>query len=399
VTSPSSRGSRGARVLAAAALLSLTTACGPVALGGGTVSSAPDGADQVALRAPASTTAPTTTPPVAPSATPTPVPTVPVVPSTPASEAQAQATTATDSTAAAGTARAGSTTVGNSGAGSTAGGSTTGDTGNELAAANRSTTSTAPTRAASSAAASSSTAPARSAVTATGALTNRTSSYSAAGHTADYRVFAEGIDTARPVGLLVYIDGTGEYGVENPTSSYAIGGSAGLAAVARAHNMVLVAPFSPNRSCECWEQGDAAGYAKYLASLIGAVQAQYSADDLWVAGYSSGSQAATRFLFPVHPGLWARGGGVIAIGGGGAPASRSTSIPASIRDAVVMRWDTGALDTGSGGGFNALSGPYGAQAGERWYAGQGFDTAIVVPAGVGHARNGQFGRIVDGFIG
>ena len=69
---------------------------------------------------------------------------------------------------------------------------------------------------------------------------------------------------SKPVGLLVYADGTGEYGLENPNSSYAIAGSGGLASVARAHNMVLLTPFSPNRSCKCWEQGDAAGYADYV---------------------------------------------------------------------------------------------------------------------------------------
>jgi hypothetical protein len=231
----------------------------------------------------------------------------------------------------------------------------------------------------------------------TGALTNRTASFSAAGYTANYRVFAEGVDPARAIGLLVYADGTGEYGVENPTSSYAIGGSAGLAAVARARNMVLVTPFSPNHACQCWERGDPAGYATYLAGLITKMKTEYGANELWVAGYSSGSQAATRFLFPAHPGLWSVGGGVVAIGGGGAPIGR-VSFPADVKGKVVLRWDTGALDTGAGGGFNALSGPYGAKAGQQWYASQGFNTRLVVPAGVGHARNGQFGTIVAAFL-
>ncbi|MGY1748712.1 hypothetical protein [Modestobacter sp. SYSU DS0511] len=231
----------------------------------------------------------------------------------------------------------------------------------------------------------------------TAPLTNRTASFSAAGYTADYRVFAEGVDPAKPIGLLVYADGTGEYGIENPTQSYAIGGSNGLAAVARAHNMVLVAPFSPNRSCQCWERGDAAGYANYLAALIAETKAQYGAGELWFSGYSSGAQAATRFVFPAHPGLWSGGGGVIAIGGGGAPAGRAT-IPADVKGKVVLRWDTGALDTGAGGGFNALSGPYGAQAGQQWYSAQGLNTRLVAPAGVGHNRSGQFGAIVAAFL-
>ena len=225
-------------------------------------------------------------------------------------------------------------------------------------------------------------------------LTDSTASFSAAGYSARYRVFAAGLDASKPIGLLVYADGTGEYGINNPTSSYAIGGSSGLAAVARAHNMVLLAPFSPNSSCKCWEQGDAVGYAKYLAALITDVTSRYGSSELWVTGYSSGAQAATRFLFPAHPGLWTGTGGVVAIGGGGAPTARSVTFPAGIQDRVVLRWDTGAADTGANGGFNALSGPYGAEAGEQWYASKGFDTELVAPAGVGHARNGQFGTII-----
>jgi hypothetical protein len=342
--------------LAAAALLSMTAACGPVALGAdGTDPAAPD---RTGRSTPAGdrqtggvgTIAPSRAAPTTAAASPPPA--VPVAP--------------------------GTETTRKPGASTTPGQAPTGaDTGQG---------STPP--------------PAPAAPAAPGApLTNRTASFSAAGYTADYRVFAEGIDTSKSVGLLVYADGTGEYGLENPSSSYAIGGSGGLAAVARAHNMVLVTPFSPNRSCTCWEQGDATGYADYVAALISQVRAQYDAGPLWFSGYSSGAQAATRFVFPAHPELWSGGGGVIAIGGGGAPAGSAASIPASVTSNVVMRWDTGAQDTGSGGGFNALSGPYGAQAGERWYASQGFNTQLVSPAEVTHDRSGQFGRIVNGYLG
>ena len=70
-------------------------------------------------------------------------------------------------------------------------------------------------------------------------------------------LYAAGLDWSRPVGLLVYADGSGEYGLENPRSSYLLGGDKGLAAVAKRANMVLLTPFSPNRSCSdgggaCW---------------------------------------------------------------------------------------------------------------------------------------------------
>ena len=259
-------------------------------------------------------------------------------------------------------------------------------------------TGSAPAPSTAAAASSTAAAVAPAVGTPSGALVDRTSTFTAAGYSASYRLYAQGLDVSRPIGLLVYADGTGEYGINNPTSSYALGGSAGLIAVARAHNMVLVAPFSPNSSCKCWEQGDAVGYANYLAALISDVKSRYATADLWVTGYSSGAQAATRFLFPAHPELWSGKGGVVAIGGGGAPAARSGSFPAGIQSRVVMRWDTGAADVGANGGFNALSGSYGAQVGAAWYAGKGFNTKLVSPAGVGHARNGQFGTIIGGAI-
>jgi hypothetical protein len=366
MTFSSPRGSRGVRLGVAAALLSMTAACGPggdPAAAGSTASPdvtgridvAADRASRAATSAPVSTVAPTTVP-----------------------DASARQTSGLPSASTTATQAPAGTGSGRGPAGHAQGHSAEGGDGGPAA----------PSAAAQAPAAA---APA-------GALTNRIASFTAAeGNTADYRVFAEGIDVSKPVGLLVYADGTGEYGLENPTSAYAIGGSGGLAAVARAHNMVLATPFSPNRSCACWEQGDAAGYADYLAALISQLQAQYGAHQLWFAGYSSGAQAATRFLFPAHPELWSGGGGVIAIGGGGAPAGRPASFPAQAKNDVVLRWNTGALDTGPG--FNALSGPYGAQAGQRWYADQGFDTQLVIPAGVGHSRSGEFGRIVEGLLG
>ncbi|MCW2677437.1 MAG: hypothetical protein JWR70_2477 [Modestobacter sp.] len=342
----------------------MTAACGPGTLGAGDAApaaldhSAPaaDRGTRADPSAPASTVAPTTAPATAP-------PAVPVAPGAETTSLPGASTTATQVPA-----------------GSDSGRGTAAGSGGRPAG-------------------SSTAAPSRPTAAPAGPLTNRIASFSAAGNSADYRVFAEGIDTSKPVGLLVYADGTGEYGLENPTSSYAIGGSGGLAAVARAHNMVLATPFSPNRSCKCWEQGDATGYANYLAALISQLKGQYGAGQLWFAGYSSGAQAATRFLFPAHHELWSGGGGVIAIGGGGAPAGTSASIPAQVKTNIVLRWDTGALDTGSGGGFNALSGPYGTQVGQRWYADQGFNTQLVTPAGVGHDRSGEFGRIVAGFLG
>src|SRR4051794_5819424 len=85
--------------------------------------------------------------------------------------------------------------------------------------------------------------------------------FTGADYVSQYHLYAARLDTAKPIGLLVYADGSGDYGLQNPSASYALGGPDGVIAVAKRHNMVLLAPFSPNRSCRCWEQGDPTGYA------------------------------------------------------------------------------------------------------------------------------------------
>ncbi|WP_156119187.1 hypothetical protein [Modestobacter caceresii] len=237
-----------------------------------------------------------------------------------------------------------------------------------------------------------------------GPLTDRTfQTFTGAGYTAQHHVYAAGIDPSQPVGLLVYADGTGEYGFENPSASYSLGGVNGVVAVAKRHNMVLLVPSSPNRACQCWERGDPTGYADHLAALIDSVHGQYDIDRdrVWLGGYSTGAQLMTRFLFPRHSELLT-GGGTIVIGGGGAPAVAADAFPASLKANVHMHWDTGELDTDTNGsapgGLNSLNGPYGAKVGEAWYADRGFQTSHEHPAGVGHARNGQFGTIIEGVL-
>ena len=237
-----------------------------------------------------------------------------------------------------------------------------------------------------------------------GPLTDRTFlTFSGAGYTAQYHLYASGIDSSRPVGLLVYADGTGEYGFENPSASYSLGGVNGVVAVAKRHNMILLTPSSPNRACECWEQGDPTGYADYLAALVQSVYDQYPVDRdrVWLGGYSTGAQLTTRFMLPRHSELMT-GGGTIVIGGGGAPAVTADAFPASLKANMHMHWDTGELDTdtngSAAGGLNSLNGPYGAKVGEAWYAARGFQTSHAYPAGVGHARNGQFGTIIEGVL-
>ncbi len=209
------------------------------------------------------------------------------------------------------------------------------------------------------------------------------------GQTGRYLRYAAGIDPAKPVGLVVYVDGTGEYGIDNPTSSYALGGSSGLVATSRARNMITLAVKSPNQSCKCWHTGDTSAYADFLAALIERQLAAYPVSEVWLSGFSSGAQEITRFLVPQHPELMRLGGGWVVFGGGGPPASGGSNVTAARMAGVRGHWFTGTADTAV-----PLTASWGAQAGERFYAGRGVVTSSEYPSGVGHALDGRLGPTV-----
>jgi hypothetical protein len=48
-----------------------------------------------------------------------------------------------------------------------------------------------------------------------------------------YHPYADGLDWSKRVGLIVHADGSGEYGLKNPQSTYLLAGRHGLARVAK----------------------------------------------------------------------------------------------------------------------------------------------------------------------
>ena len=213
------------------------------------------------------------------------------------------------------------------------------------------------------------------------------------GQSGQYLLYAGGIDPARPVGLVVYVDGTGEYGVDNPDSSYALGGPSGLVTSARSRNMITLAVESPDQSCECWHTGNTSAYADFLAQLIESRLAAYPVDELWLTGFSSGAQEITRFLVPRHPELLRLGGGWVVFGGGGPPADGGAAVTSARMAGVRGHWFTGTADTEV-----PLTASWGAQAGERFYGARGVVASHDYPQGVGHALDGRLGRTVGQII-
>ncbi|MBY3554077.1 hypothetical protein [Modestobacter lapidis] len=221
----------------------------------------------------------------------------------------------------------------------------------------------------------------------------RTKFTAANGQSGQYLRYAAGVDPSRPVGLVVYVDGTGEYGVDNPNASYALGGSSGLVAVAKARNMITLAVESPNQSCECWHSGDTAAYADFLADLIEQQYGSYPIGEIWLAGFSSGAQEITRFLVPRHPELMRVGGGWVVFGGGGPPAGSSSAVSADRMAGVRGHWFTGTADTAV-----PLTASWGARAGESWYAARGVRATSEYPSGVDHGLFGRLGSTVARMI-
>lgn len=236
---------------------------------------------------------------------------------------------------------------------------------------------------------------------AAGPQTNRLSQpFTSGGVSSTYHIFAAGLDWSKPVGLLMYTDGSGGYGLDNPNSTYLLDadGTQGLVAVAKKHNLLLVTPFAPAPGCSgydnCWYNGSgspsAAQKAAWSSALMTYVKGEYviAPDRIAIGGYSSGAQWTTRFFLPAH-GEAQSVDLAVPISYGGAPAATS-NFSAAYKAATVVSFDTGTADTG---GYSTSSS--GARGGYSWYTNAGFRTEANWVQGEDHSRDGLFDSIMD----
>lgn len=223
-----------------------------------------------------------------------------------------------------------------------------------------------------------------------GAKTNRLfQSFSSNGMTSDYHIFASGLDWTKDVGLLLYADGSGGYGFDNPNSTYLLDadGSNGLVAVAKKHNLLLLVPEAPAPDCDgydnCWynesTSPDAKAKSGWAFDLVSHVYSLYNIDKSRVAigGYSSGAQFTSRWFVPLHGPSIQTGGVFVPIAYGGAPAD-GNNITSSYRNAVVGYWRTGTADEA----YSSSS--WGAIGGYNWYRNNGFTVDYDWPSGADH---------------
>lgn len=239
-----------------------------------------------------------------------------------------------------------------------------------------------------------------------GAKTDRLNvAFSADGLSKDYHIFAEGLDWSKPVGLLMYADGTGGYGFDNPNQTYLLDadGTQGLVAVAKKHNLLLVVPNAPGKSCDggdnCWFDNagqttvaDAEAKARWSDKLMTQVKGQYDIDQsrIVIGGYSSGAQWTSRYFAPRHAETQSVDLAV-PIAYGGDPAGADPTWSEAYKDDITMSWDTGKNDAA----YSTAS--WGAIGGYNWYTDYlGAErTDYLWPSGVGHSRGGQFAGIMD----
>lgn len=225
-------------------------------------------------------------------------------------------------------------------------------------------------------------------------------------YVSDYHLFAAELDPEQPIGLLVYADGSGAYGLTHPDDPYLLDaeGGNGLVAVARSHNMVLLTPIAPPPGCDyegnirpnagedanCWYDPDSAeGKAAWSSDLVDEMSADFDIDPdrIVVGGFSSGAQWATQY--------WASLYGeehsvdlTVATGFGGAPIVEPR-FSAEYRDETAFAWDTGTADPAYSSDI------YGSIGGYDWYTEHGFRTHAEWPEGVEHDRPEEFHLIMD----
>jgi hypothetical protein len=242
-----------------------------------------------------------------------------------------------------------------------------------------------------------------------GAKTDQTNiSYTAEGLTSKYHLYAAGLDWTKPVGMIIYADGSGEYGLKNPANNYLLGGSNGLVAVAKRNNMVLLTPLAPGGGCSdgdgtCWYLPSGSVSApqklKWAEALVKHVQSQYPIELNRVAmgGYSSGAQLAAQYWVPSGAAQRTMTDGVIvSISCGGAPMNSEDPIPsevtytAAFKANVHMNWNSGDNDNGCPHTAN-----WSTNGGYSHYTNKGFQTSRDLLPGVTHDRSGDFGKIME----
>lgn len=209
---------------------------------------------------------------------------------------------------------------------------------------------------------------------------------SSASVTSDYHLYADGRPTGKPLGLVVQLhgDGAGEFPTPNG------GVLAGYNAVAKSHDMILLAPRTPDKvgSRTWWENTSS---PVWLLALMDYVRSVYSIDStkIWFMGYSGGSEVQSYFLLPDYNNRIGTGGSIMLGGGGASGMSYGRTPTAAFKTTQRLHWAVGSNDTNDGTGWNAFAA---AQGGYNRYTADGFTkTTWQVLPGADHFQSEPLG--------
>ena len=192
-------------------------------------------------------------------------------------------------------------------------------------------------------------------------------SFTDRGVTSRYHVIDGGVDTAKPVGLVVDLHGDGGAEFYQPG-----GRSTCLAAVAASHNALLVVPLTPDSDGDCTWWQKLRPNLRWLRALTEGELLRnlpVQRDRVTWLGYSGGAEMLSYGVLSDARDLVT--GGAVMVGGGGAPEALGTAPTAQQKRDLRLWWFTGANDVGSdpNADFDAVRA---ARAGHSFYDARGF---------------------------
>jgi poly(3-hydroxybutyrate) depolymerase len=204
------------------------------------------------------------------------------------------------------------------------------------------------------------------------------------GLSSKYHVYASGIDTRKPVGVLFVFHG--DY--SRPEQSYVHHPKGSvmkkMAAEAAKKNMIMVPVITPDKKggITWWEDADRNG--DWFRSLATSLIATYKLDSrrIWFHGYSGGAEFITYEVLADRQG-WIKGGGATIVGGGGYDGMQ-TAPPKAVKK-MKLHWISGSRDGKGGTSLKTWSALDTAKRAEKKYKALGFTgTKMTVLPGVTH---------------
>ena len=168
-------------------------------------------------------------------------------------------------------------------------------------------------------------------------------SFTDQGVTSRFHVIDGGVDTSRPVGLVVDLHGDGGAEFYEPG-----GRSTCLAAVAASHNALVAVPLSPDANGDRTWWGNMRANLSWLRALTTKELLRNSPvqhDRVTWMGYSGGAEMLSYGVLSDARDLVTNG--AVMVGGGGAPDALGTAAAEDEKRDLRMWWCTGAEDDGS----------------------------------------------------